>query len=344
MLRHRAGIGAPPSTGAVSQHAVPHRLVRRLLAAVSVLVLVAGACASEGTSTGPGDGAAGTPPADPPVVAVTTNILADVTREIGGDDVEVLDLMPRGADPHSFGLSAALTAEVVDADLIVANGLGLEEGLVGVLTRAAGDGVPVFEVGPELGPLAYSAEIAATGPDLDPHVWTDPTRMAVAADLLAERLVALTADTDAAGRIRARAAAYAARLDELDAEIDAAVDALPVDRRRLITNHHVFGYFAERYGFDVLGAVIPSGTTLASPSAADLADLAAVITDAGVPAIFAETSHSTRLVEVLASEVGLDVDVVSLYSESLGDEGGPAGTYLDMMRFNALTIAEALGR
>jgi zinc/manganese transport system substrate-binding protein len=119
------------------------------------------------------------------------------------------------------------------------------------------------------------------------------------------------------------------------------VSAVPAGRRTLVTNHEVFGYFADRYGFDVVGAVIPAGTTQAEPSAEQLAELADTIEERGVPAIFVETSSPTRLADALAEEVG-DVDVVELFSESLGDEGSGGETYAAMMRTNATRIADAL--
>jgi zinc/manganese transport system substrate-binding protein len=141
---------------------------------------------------------------------------------------------------------------------------------------------------------------------------------------------------------RARVQRYLDQLDDLDAEVAGLVAAIPADRRILVTNHEVFGYFADRYGFEVLGAVLPGGSTLAEPSAADLAALADQIAQAGVPAIFAETSSPTRLAEALAAE-GQGVEVVELYSESLGEAGSDGATYLDMVRTNARRIAAALG-
>lgn len=277
-----------------------------------------------------------------PTVAVTTNILADVVSELAGDDIEVIDLMPRGADPHSFELSAAQAAQVTDADLVVVNGLGLEEGLGTVLTGLADDQVPLLEIGPALDPIAYAADVAAGGPTLDPHVWTDPFRMVTAVDVIADALIDLA--PDAAAGIRARADSYADELIDLDRWTSERVAHIDPTRRHLVTSHHVFGYFADRYGFVEVGAIIPSGTTLASPSAADLAELTSQITDAGVTTIFADSSQPDRLARALASEAGVEVQVVSLYTESLGPEGSPGGTYLDMMRFNATAIVESLDR
>jgi zinc/manganese transport system substrate-binding protein len=303
---------------------------RQLLVIVATIGFLAGACSPTAGEE-----------AERPVVAVSTNILADVVGVLAGDDVEVLDLMPRGADPHSFGLSAAQAAQVESAHLVVTNGLGLEEGLVARLEALATTGVPIVEIGPFLEPIPYGDDVAAQGPSIDPHVWTDPIRMITAVEVLADLLTEL--QPSAADRIAARAETYAAALRELHSWIEEELDVVPFERRRLVTNHHVFGYFADRYGFEVVGAIIPSGTTLASPSAADLAGLATQIRAAGVSTIFAESSQPTRLAEVLASEVELDVQVVTLFTESLGPIEGEAGTYLDMMRFNARAIVASLG-
>jgi zinc/manganese transport system substrate-binding protein len=131
-------------------------------------------------------------------------------------------------------------------------------------------------------------------------------------------------------------------LTKLDADMAAAFAALPRERRALVTNHHVFGYLAKRYDFRVIGAVIPGGTTLAAPSAADLRHLSQAINTAAVPTIFAESSQPDRLVQVLASEAGVNVQVRELFTESLTRPGGGAPTYLEMMRANTGRIVQGL--
>lgn len=135
---------------------------------------------------------------------------------------------------------------------------------------------------------------------------------------------------------------YRGELDALDDDMATAFAALPEERRALVTNHHVFGYLADRFDFRVVGAVIPSGTTLASPSAADLRDLASAIEDAGVPTIFVDASQPARLAEVLADEVDVHVRIRSLATESLTPEGEGAATYLEMMRANTEAIVDGL--
>jgi zinc/manganese transport system substrate-binding protein len=174
----------------------------------------------------------------------------------------------------------------------------------------------------------------------DPHIWTDPTRMITAVEAFGERAAEL--DGVDAQAVESRAAAYLADLRALDAEIERTLAAIPAERRILVTNHEVFGYFADRYGFEIVGAVIPSLTTNAEASAADLAELADLVTAKDVPAIFAETTRSTQLADTLAQAVGGDVEVVELFTESLGAPGSGAETYLDMMRTNAGLVADAL--
>lgn len=268
---------------------------------------------------------------DRPVVAVTTNILGDVVSEVVGDAADVMVLMPPGADPHSFEVSAQEAARLRAADLVVENGLGLEEGVARHVDAAASDGVPVFTAGDHVDALEWTTE-DDSGPD--PHLWTDPARMV-------DVVEALDGALREAGVEPSGTEAYLDELAALDTEMSDAFDAVPEDRRALVTNHHVFGYLADRYGFRVVGAVIPSGTTLASPSAADLRDLAAAIDDAGVPTIFADLSQPARLAEVLADEVDVHVEIRSLATESLTEDGA-ASTYLGMMRSNTDAIVDGL--
>ncbi|MFV9426373.1 zinc ABC transporter substrate-binding protein AztC [Microbacterium sp. S1037] len=280
-------------------------------------------------------GCAGSEGSDRPLVVVTTNILGDVVSHLVGDDVEVVTLMRPGADPHSFEISAAEAARMRSADLLVANGLGLEEGLQQHLDAAASEGVRTFVAGDAVPVLPYTSTDAG-GAD-DPHFWTDPARMIAVVDALTPVL----ADFGGAA-VADQAAAYRADLEDLDAEMTAAFAAIPAERRALVTNHHVFGYLADRFGFRVVGAVIPGGTTLAAPSASDLADLVAAIDDTGVPTIFAESSSPDRLVQALADEADRDVDVIELFTESLTAVDGGAPDYLTMMRVNTERIARGL--
>ncbi|KQZ24230.1 zinc ABC transporter substrate-binding protein AztC [Microbacterium sp. Root553] len=271
-----------------------------------------------------------------PTIVVSTNILGDVVGELVGDQAQVVTLMKPDADPHSFEISAQEAATLRGADLLVSNGLGLEEGLQQHLDAA--DGVPAFVAGDAIEVLDYREGDAAGMPDS--HFWTDPARMIDVVDALEPVLAELEGIDGEA--LDATVDDYRSQLRALDAEMTEAFATIPHERRALVTNHHVFGYLAERFDFEIVGAVIPGGTTLAAPSASDLADLVAAIDETGVPAIFAESSSPDRLVQALASEADVQVEVIELFTESLtGPEGG-APDYLTMMRINTERITTGL--
>ncbi|MYF84638.1 MAG: zinc ABC transporter substrate-binding protein [Acidimicrobiia bacterium] len=172
----------------------------------------------------------------------------------------------------------------------------------------------------------------------DPHFWLDPLRVAKAALLIAEALT----EIDPSGDWMSRAEAYAATLTDLDAEIQDILAPIPHENRVLITNHDSLGYFADRYEFEVIGVVIPGGSTLADPSSAELAALVEEIVEEGVKVIFAETIDSTALAEAVAAEAGTDVSVVTLHTGSLGEPGTETDNIVGMLRSNAMRIADAL--
>lgn len=174
----------------------------------------------------------------------------------------------------------------------------------------------------------------------DPHFFVDPARMAVAAAGIANFLIAAVDGIDA-DAVRTNSDAYIAELEALDLEVEATLAAIPEAQRVMITNHEVFGYFAERYDFEVVGTIIPSGSTGGGASAQALANLAKVIEHEGVPAIFSDTSSSDELANTLASEVG-DVAIVELFTESLGPDGSGGASYIEMVRSNADRIVGAL--
>lgn len=282
---------------------------------------------------------------DRPRVVVTTNILGDITQEIVGDEADVTVLMKPNADPHSFGLSAVQAAELDQADLVVFNGLGLEENVLRHVDAARESGVAALEVGEAVDPLTFQAHDDG-GPEAeagrpDPHFWTDPDRVRKAAGLIADQVIKYVDGVDDKA-VRSNAARYDRQLADLTTWMEKSFDRIPEQQRALVTNHHVFGYLAERFGFRVIGAVIPSGTTLASPSSSDLRSLTEATREAGVRAVFADSSQPKRLAEVLRTELGDQVRVVELYSESLTEKSKGAGTYLRMMRANTTAITGGL--
>nr|WP_308188271.1 zinc ABC transporter substrate-binding protein AztC [Nocardia australiensis] len=271
---------------------------------------------------------------------MTTNILGDIVGEIVGAEADVTVLMKPNADPHSFAISAQEAHALQTSDLVVFNGLGLEEGALHHVEAASRDGIPTLEVGAAVDPIEYNS--GNTAGQMDPHFWTDPTRVARVVELIADQVIEHLPRVDAEA-IRKQAASYTDELTALDARMEQQFRAIPETDRKLITNHHVFAYLAQRYGFTVIGAIMPSGTTLASPSASDLASLVGALNDNGIDTIFVDSSQPDRLARVLADAVGIDVEIRSLFSESLGGPGSDADSYLNMMRFNASQISDGLG-
>ncbi len=263
-------------------------------------------------------------------VVATTTMLGDLVRNVAGDAAAVEVLLPVGVDPHDYQPSARQVAALAGADLVVANGLDLEEGLADVLGSSD---ARVLELAAQLDPLPFGDGTS------DPHVWLDPVRMAQAARLVGAALEAVQPGEDWAGR----AEDYAAELLAADRQIAEMLEAVPAEARKLVTSHDALGYFADRYGLDVVGVVVPGGSTLAEPSSQDLADLVATIRGENVTAIFVESTEPAVLAEAVAAEVGRDIAIVELYTGSLGEPGSGAETLIGMLLVNAERIAESLG-
>jgi zinc/manganese transport system substrate-binding protein len=255
-------------------------------------------------------------------------------------------VMPIGADPHDFQPSSEQVAAMSTAELVVANGLFLEEGLVSVLESLETDGVNVLHIAELIDPLPFAddhgddhADEAADGHgDFDPHFWFDMDRMATAAELIGSELATATGVSD----YEDCGVSVATDIRSAEADVVAALQAIPEESRILVTDHDAFGYFADRYDFHVAGVVIPGGSTLSDPSSRELAELVEVIERENVPAIFANTATGSDVVASLAAEVGRDITVVPLFVGSLGGPGSGAEDYISMMVFNASLIADAL--
>ncbi|WP_419854172.1 metal ABC transporter solute-binding protein, Zn/Mn family [Candidatus Poriferisodalis sp.] len=376
-----------------------------------------------------------------PSVVTTTSIWGDVVSNVGCEDsVSVTTLIPQGGDPHSYEPSLRDRETMGAADLVVANGLGLEERIEDTLEAVAAEGVHVFEVAEHIDTIEFEFsgghddhghddhdemdehghdeedghddhdeedghghdeedghddhdeedghdhdeedghddhdeedghdhdeedghddhdeedghdhdeedghddhdEMDEHGHDHsggDPHVWLDPQRVAGVLGELADELIHAGADADTVNRCLD---SYRAALEDTDAEVAEILDAVPADRRILITNHDAFGYFADRYGFEIVGTVIPSLSTAAETNPALLEELAEIIEHEGVPAVFSETTHSDADIQALATAAG-NINVVQLLTGSLAPEGEDGDTLIGMLRFNAQAIADALG-
>lgn len=262
-------------------------------------------------------------------MVATTTILGDVAASIVGDHADVTVLMPVGADPHEYQPSSKQVSQMAKASLVVANGLGLEEGLAPALESVASDGANVLYVG---------GGAACEDDSCDPHLWLDPVEMQIATEAIAAAL----SRVDNTVEWNRRSDVYRASLDGLIASMEAEFDVVPAAQRLLVTNHDSLRYLADRFDFEIVGSVIPGGATLAEPSSSHLAELVGLMNRAGIGVIFSETTEASVLAEAVASGVDDHVEIVDLYVGSLGPPDSAAATYVGMMLENARLMASSL--
>jgi ABC-type Zn uptake system ZnuABC Zn-binding protein ZnuA len=272
------------------------------------------------------------------VIAAET-FLADIAQNVAGDRVKIDALMPIGVDPHSFEPTPAEVAKVADSNVIIINGAGVEGFLEELLKNAGGQHQTIEASAGLPSRQLHAGEIADPDHVGDPHFWLDPNHVIKYVENIRDGLS--KADPAGAATYQANADAYIAKLKELDRWIADRVKEMPEADRLLVTNHESFGYFADRYGFRIIGTVMPSVSTGSSPSAQQLAQLIDRIKATGAKAIFLETGTNPQLAEQVAKETGSQV-VTNLYSHSITEANGPAPTYIDMMKFNTNAIVGAL--
>lgn len=274
-------------------------------------------------------------------VVATTTIVGDVVRQVAADAVTITVLLAPGQDPHAFQPSPMDAVAIEGADVVFLSGAGLETSFLPLLQGARGS---VVDLSSSLALREHHDEADDHTDDeheeggLDPHVWFDPLNMVEWARVVAETLAA--ADPAHADAYNERARTYSNELQALDSWIHDQVATLPAEQRSLVTDHEAFGYFADRYGFTQIGTVIPGYSTLAEPSAREVAALEDAIRAASVPCIFVGTTIPAGLAEQVAADTG--TRIVFLYTGSLSDEDGPAATYVDLMRYDVTMIVEAL--
>jgi ABC-type Zn uptake system ZnuABC Zn-binding protein ZnuA/ABC-type Mn2+/Zn2+ transport system permease subunit len=307
-------LNAPPGpaiavlAGGVFALVVLRRML--LVPAVAAALLVAGC----GTNSGPAG------PGQIKVVATTTQ-LGDFVRAVGGDRAKVVQLLKPNTDPHDYEPRPHDVLDTANAAVVVENGDGLDHWMGDVLDQAGSDAAVVD--------LGARVPVRAPG---DPHWWHDP-RNAEAA-IVAIRDALTKANPDATDVYARNATAYLRDLRALDRGIAACVARVPAAQRKLVTDHDAFNYFARRYGIRVVGAVIPSQTTQAQPSAGDVARLTRLIRREGVKAVFPESSINPKLAKAIANQTGASSDL-ELHGDALGPKGSAGATYLGMEQANA---------
>lgn len=275
-------------------------------------------------------------------IVATTGIIGDVASTIAGEDAEVNVLMAPNQDPHGFQSKAGDLQMVARADAVLVNGWRLEEGLIDDLENAAGES-PIVPVSAGIKPRYFDEGTAGNQANrVDPHAWLSPANVIVWADNIESILSTL--DPSNAESYARRAEDYRTRLRDLDAYIRERLEPIGSDQRVLVTNHDAFGYFADAYGFTIMGTIIPGDSSLAEPASRELATLIERMRETSVCAIFVEHSANQRIASQLAADLDNcdEVRIVALYSGALGQEGSGAETYLKMMEANVDMIVSAL--
>jgi ABC-type Zn uptake system ZnuABC Zn-binding protein ZnuA len=297
---------------------------RVALAAVCLAALLVAGCSGSATDRATGGG-------ELRVVATTTQV-ADLAANVGGDRVRVTSLLKPGIDAHDYEPSPADLEAIARADLVLQNGVGLEEWLAGTIQSSGYNG-PVVDT-------SQGVALRQAEGEPDPHIWQSPRNaQTMAANI--ERGLAEAAPAHVA-TFEANLTAYTRQLEALDAEVERQINSLA--NKKLVTNHDAFGYYIDRYRLEFVGSVIPSFDSSAELSGRDIRDLVARIKATGVKAIFSETSLPPRAAETIAAEARVKVVVGedALYGDALGPPGSDGDTYLKMIRHNTATIVSNL--
>ena len=301
---------------------------------------------------------------DTPSIVATTSILGSVAEQIatcvadkeGAVSGHVRTLLPIGTDTHDFQPSSEQVAAMMGADIVIANGLFLEEGLITVFDQLEADGANLWMTAEWIDPIEFAGLSVDDGHnhghdhghdeekdshdhgDEDPHYWFDMNRMAAVSQELGSRLASETGDATWA-QCGEEVSASISFAEEQVIELFSQVDA---DKRVIITDHDAFAYLADRYGFEIAGVVISGGSTLSEATSADLARLVAQVNDRGIRALIGNVQQQNRLLDAIADESGGTLMVVPIYVESIGEPGSPAADYQGMRIWNAQQIVQAL--
>jgi ABC-type Zn uptake system ZnuABC Zn-binding protein ZnuA len=303
-----------------------------------ILAMLLAACGATATST------SGTTTGGKIKVVATTTIIGDLVQNVAGDKVALTVILKPGIDPHEYEPTANDSKALADAQIIFANGAGLEEWLEKTISSSGTKAVQVTvtdnikllegeEEGHKEGEKKEEAHAS------DPHVWQSPDN----AKIMVDNIVAGLAKVDAAGKstYEANAKTYKTKIDETSAEMKKLLDQVPADRRKLVTNHDAFQYFANQFKYTIVGTVFSTLDTTSEPSAKDLTELVTKIKTEKVPAVFTENTTNPKLAEQISKEAGVKV-VTNLYTDSLGTPGSDGDTYLKMLLSNAKSISTAL--
>ncbi len=322
-------MGDFPTASSIVVHTRPGRLVA-LLSRLSLIIIVFSLVSCQPPQTFTSGGGL--------KVVATTSLVGDVVAQVGGDKISLEILLPLGTDPHSFSPTPREASIIADAAIVFSNGVGLEAFLKPLMDNI-GDASKVYEV--SQGIVYRSLVEEASGSKLptdDPHTWMDPNNILIWVDNIVHELS--QADPANKAYYQKNGQDYQQRLKDLDIWIRSEVAKIPDQNRKLVTDHLIFGYFADRYGFTQVGAIIPGFSSLAEPSARDIAQIEDAIHSMGARAVFINLGVNTNLAQRITQDTG--TRLVQLYMESLSDKTGPAADYLAFMRYDVTAMVNAL--
>ena len=306
---------------------------RRLAAALVALLVVSAACGN--TSGSPAASTSGYR------VMATTSVFADLARLALGDSVQIESIVPAGIDVHTFEPSPSDAAKIASADLIIMNGLGLDEWVLSLIEAAHKSSAEVLRLGEGLdvsdGWIYLTSEQSGAPRAFDPHVWLDPNGAQLYVQRIADRVVQDQPELSAS--VRSALVIGVAALETLDAEVRATFAAIPEENRKIVTFHDAFGYYARAYNITIVGVAIASPGQ--DPSAREIAALIDAIRTSGVTTVFSEVQFPSKVLTSIAAETGATV-LANLYSDALG--AAPGDSYVGAMRANATAIATSMQR
>ncbi|WGV25887.1 metal ABC transporter substrate-binding protein [Halotia branconii] len=272
-----------------------------------------------------------------PRVVATSTIIADLTQEVGGDEIQLTGILQPGTDPHVYEPVPADSITLEEADLILYNGYNLEPGLI-KLMKASGGKVQQLPVGEVVKPLRLEKTKGEVVPD--PHVWGSAANAIAMVNVIRDALIKLSPEDQE--KFTQNAAQLTQELQQLHSWTKKQIQTIPPNKRQLVTTHDAFQYYGDAYGIAIAGTLIGISTE-EQPSAQTVQRLVESIKKIGVPAIFAETTINPALIKTVAQEAGVKLAPNQLYSDSIGAKGSNGDSYIKMIEANTRTIVEALG-
>ena len=318
----------------------------RLLSIAAVGALVLAACGGSDDTAAPGDTTATESSADGTgerlQIVTTVAPITSIAANVIGDRADIIGVVPEGTNSHTFEPSPSVAAVMTDADAVFINGLQLEEPTKDLAESNIGDGVPLVELGDEtIDPDQYRFDFSFPESEgkPNPHLWTDPTLVKRYAEIVRDTMVEI--DPDGREVYDQNYEAFSSLVDDFDAEVSAALDTVPEENRKLVTYHDAYAYFAETYGWTVVGAIQPAD--FGEPTPSEVVSLIEQIREEGVPAIFGSEVFPSPVLEQVAQETGAEY-IDDLRDDDLpGQPGEEEHSWLGLMKFNFVTMTEALG-